>query len=304
MEQDKSLKHMLVPLDGSTLAEVVIDYVGNIAPQLGARVTLFHVYPPEERSLLALHQGYINWAAYSLKSRLSEGGTEVAGRVSEGYPADEILRYCRENQVDLILMATHGRSGLSRWIMGSVSEKVLRSSKLPVWLIRGGSDFQEYHQKARDNIVVTLDGSKLAEQALPYAEALVKKWRPEKLGITLLSVSEPPNIPSDYPPDMPLTWEQHVEQEMKLCRQERGRYLQAISEGLSARGLRVTTEVLVGRATQVIADYINENPPRLLIMATHGRSGLSRWLMGSVAESVMGSVSAPVFLISPHSDEG
>lgn len=294
---------MLVPLDGSALAEVVLDYVSDIAPRLGVNVTLFHVYPVEEKPLLALHQGYIKWAAQCLKDRLSSYDIDVSGQVAEGYPAEEILRYAEENQVDLILMATHGRSGISRWIIGSVSERVLRSTNLPVWLIRGGSNFQTYHQNVVDTIVVTLDGSKLAEQVLPYAEALVSQWRPEKLGITLLSVCEPPTVPSDYPPDMPITWERHVEQEIKLHQQETRKYLQALSERLSTKGLKVNTEILMGKASQAISDYVNEHLPRLLVMATHGRSGLSRWLVGSVAESVMGSVSVPVFLVKPKPEE-
>lgn len=296
----KHYHHMLVPLDGSKLAEVVLGYAGDIASRLGVEVTLLHVYPPEEKALSALHQGYINWAAYSLGCGLGDHNINVTGKVAEGYPAEEILRYAEQNQVDLILMATHGRSGLSRWIIGSVSEKVFRASNVPVWLVRGDPNFQAYQEGITNTIVVTLDGSKLAEQALPYSEALAEQWGPERIGITLLSVCETPTIPSDYPPDMPLTWERHVEQEIKICQQKTAAYLQSIAEKLSAKGIEVTTEILMGGAARAISNYVNERPPRLLVMATHGRSGLGRILIGSVAESVMGSVSVPVFLVKPQ----
>ena len=293
---------MLVPLDGSYLAEVVMDYTAEIATKLGLEVIFLNVCPLEEEELLPMHQAYIEHAAESLTKRALPNRITAHGKLAMGNPADKILDYAGENGVDLILMATHGRSGVSKIVMGSVAERVWRTSPVPVWLIRG-RPFEKIEKKVSDAAIVTLDGSKLSEKALSYAEDLAKQWGNGGLEIILLSVCELPNIPSDYPPDMPLSWEKHVEAETARHQEKIKNYLENIKAKLQEKGLRARVEVLLGQPTPMITTYVQENPAQLIVMATHGRSGVSRWLMGSVAEGVLASANIPVFLIRPSSEE-
>ena len=193
-------KRMLVPLDGSELAEMVFGYAKELAGRLDLDLNLLHVSGPGEHDLLPKHRAYIERAAEILrrqsaevqeKTRSKSGGREleVRGELAEGHTAEEILRYADKNDIDLILMATHGRSGVKRWAMGSVADKVLRASKVPVWLVRAGVPEEIVHDKwPQRTMLVPLDGSKLAESVLPHVEALAKQRGSDLVDVVLLRV--------------------------------------------------------------------------------------------------------------------
>lgn len=311
-------KKMLVPLDGSELAEVVFAYAKELAGRLSLDVTLLHVCSPTEQELAPMHRSYTEHMAGIVKLQveaiqkkvgIQPGGkaVEVRGELVVGYPAEEILSYADENDIDLILMSTHGRSGIRRWAMGSVADKVLRASKVPVWLVRAGIPEEVVYDKwPSRTILVPLDGSELAESVLPHVEAVAKQRGAEIVDVILLRVCEPPIISSDYPEAiMPLSWEEHVEQQMALCKRASEKYLASVEKRLKDAGLKVRSEALVGKpplgnpANEII-DYANRNPFNLIVMATHGRSGISRWAYGSVAARVLLGVSSPLFLVRPR----
>ena len=298
-------KRMLVPLDGSELAEVVFPYAKELAARLDLDVILLHVYSPEERELIPMHQSYVERAAEIIrreseevreKTGIQPGGKalEARGELAVGHPAEEILRYADGNDIDVILMATHGRSGVRRWAMGSVADKVLRASGVPVWLVRAGIPEEIVYDKwPRRTILVPLDGSELAESVLSHVEAVAKQRGAELVDVVLLTVCEPLFFPSDYPPAIPLTGERLAEQ-----------YLAGVEKRFKNVGLKVRSEVLVGeplagKPADEIVDYANRNHFNLIVIATHGRSGISRWAYGSVAEKVLLGVSSPIFLVRP-----
>ena len=302
-------KRMLVTLDGSELAEVVFPYAKELAGRLDLDLIFLHVCNPEEHQLLPMHRAYVERAAEIIrrdseevreKTGVQPGGKaiEARGEVAVGHPAEEILRYADENEIDLILIATHGRSGVRRWAMGSVADKVLRASKVPVWLVRAAIPEEIVYDKwPSTTILVPLDGSELAESVLPHVEAVAKQRGAELVDVVLLTVCEPPVIPSDYPPTMPLGWEEHVEREMDKFRRVSEQYLAGVEKRLKDVGLKVRSEVLMGRPAEEIVDYASRNPFNLIVMATHGGSGLGRWAFGSVADKVLRVISSPIFLV-------
>ncbi len=297
-------RRMLVPLDGSELAEVAFNYAKNLACSLtGMEVFLLHVYSPEERGLVPKHRAYIERAAdtivrHSERTQSRARVVKAQGELAMGNPAEEILRYADRNDIDLILMATHGRSGVNRWAMGSVAYKVLRASKVPVWLIRAGIAEEIVEDKLPiRTILVPLDGSKLAESVLPHVETLAKQWADGQAEVVLVRVCQPPDVSSDYPSDMPLSWEEHVELEMAKCKLEAGPYLVEIGKQLREAGLKVRQEVPLGKPAKAIIDYASSNRVSLIAMITHGRSGISRWVYGSIAEEVMLGAFTPVLLV-------
>ena len=306
-------KRMLVPLDGSQLAEVVFPYAKELAGRLDLEIILLHVYSPAERESAAMHRAYIDRVTDIIRRQSEEvegrmgvqpekKAVQVQGEVAEGYPAEVILRYADRNDVDLILIATHGHSGVRRWAMGSVADKVLRASRVPVWLARAGIPEEIVYDKwPKRTILVPLDGSELAESVLPHAEALAKQRGAELVDVVLVRVCEPPVIPADYPEaSMPLSWEERVEQVVAKCRQPSEQYLAEVEKRLKDAGLKVRSELLVGKSADEIADYVNRNRFNLIVMATHGRSGLSRWAYGGVADKVLHGVSSPIFLVRPR----
>lgn len=305
---------MLVPLDGSELAEVVFAYAKEFAGRLDLEVVLLYISTPEQSEFVPMHRAYIEHAAeivmrQSQQVRESTGVkpkgkvVEARGVLVEGYPAEEVLRYADENAVDLILMATRGHSGIKRWVMGNVADKVLRASNIPVMLVRAGiPDEIVYDKWPRITILAPLDGSELAESALPHVETLAKQRGIELVDVVLLRVCEPPALPSYSTPelsDIPLNWGKYEQQEIARSKQIAGEYLAGVEKRLKDSNISVRSKVLAGKANEEIVNYAKQNPFNLIVMATHGRAGLSRWVYGSVAEYVLLGVTSPVLLMRP-----
>jgi len=307
-------RRMLVPLDGSELAEVVFTYAKELAGRLDMDIILLHVSTPSAKGFMPMQRAYIKRAAEIVKRQAREvqqsTGIEpaskpvkVRGELAEGYPADEILRYAEENEVDLILMATRGHSGLKRWSLGSVAGKVLSASKVPIWLIR--ADIPEetpYDKWPSKTLLVPLDGSELAESVLPHVELLAKQRGTEPVDVVLLRVSETPTTPSYYGPELSgvsLNWGEYMQREEIRRKQVAKEYLAKVEKRLKDGNISVRSEVLGGRANDEIVDYANKHPFSIIFMATHGRSGLSRLVYGSVAANLLHGVSSPIFMVKP-----
>jgi len=305
-------KRVLVPLDGSELAEVVFSYATELAARLELDLVLLHVVDPHERDLVPLHRAYVERAAEVLRRQSEElqkkadiqpkgEGVVARGELAVGHPGEEILECALRHDIDLILMATHGRSGIKRWALGSVADKVLRVSKTPVCLVRAGLSEEIVHDKWPSiTMLVPLDGSELAELVIPHVEALTKQLGPKLVDVVLLRVCVPPVVSSDYPPTADLTWEEHQAREMARPTTVCEEYLAGVQERLESLGLRARSVVLQGKPADEITEYCRSNPVNLVVMSTHGRSGISRWAYGSVADRVLAGICSPVFLIRPQ----
>jgi len=306
-------KRMLIPVDGSRLSQATFVYAKELAGRPGVDVTLLNVCSPDEREMLPMHRAYVEHMAGIVKLQveaiqkkvgIQPGGKAVAahGELAVGsFPAEEILRYADENDIDLILLATHGRSGIRRWTMGNMADKVIHSSKNPVWLVRASMPEDVVYDKwQRKTILVPLDGSEMAESVLPHVEALAKQRDAELVDVVLLRVCEHAIIPLNYAEGIPMGWNKQLEQATARCKQVAGQYLAGVEKRLKDTGLTVKSEVLVGKAADEIADYAKRNPFNLIAMATHGRSSIGRWTYGSVAEKVVAGVSSPLFLVRPQ----
>ena len=301
-------RKMLVALDGSGFAEVVFPYAKELAARLGVEVVLLHIVSPEERSFFEpLHRSYINEAVETIRRQAkavaikgSIQPVQVRGEIVVGYPDEEIPRFAGANGIDLILMATHDNAAGRHRALGHVAEKVLHQSRIPVWLVRAGVPAAVAYDKwPEKTLIVTLDGSELAESVLPHVEALAQQ-RGETVGVALLRVCEPPPMPSYYGMELsgvPMNWGQYVQQEMDQCQKISGEYLAGIEKRLKAKNITVRSEVLTGKPSQEIIGYAAKNLFGLIVMTTHGRSGLGRLVYGSVAESVLLGASNPIFLV-------
>lgn len=290
------MKRVLVPLDGSPLAETILPVAEEWAkekekeeeaevillrallarPRLGADDT--------ELQARAVREGeiYLKAVAERLERR---GVRRVRWGVWYEEPAAAIAQAVAEHGVEMIAMATHGRSGLSRLVLGSVAEAVIRTVRVPVLLIRGQSAWKPW---ATGKILVPLDGSESAEAILPVVERLAG---PRDLIIALLKVVGPlASAPLGETP----TWPDQV---VALRREDAERYLAKVAETLWGRGLRAQWAVRFGMAVETIAAFAGQEQADLIAMATHGRSGLSRLLLGSVAAGVLRSAPVPVLLL-------
>jgi nucleotide-binding universal stress UspA family protein len=306
-------RKMLVVLDGSQLAEIVFPYARELAGRLGLDVVLLHVYSPDTRDFAPMYKAYIDQAAAHVqeearKVQASANGkparlVEARGELKEGYHADEILRYVDENAIDLVLMASHGRSGVQRWRMGSVADKILRASKVPIWLVHAeAKNAVPYDQWPSRTLLVALSGSDVSASSIPHALQLAQQ-KGVKVDVVLMQVVELPIAPSYYSPELtgvPLNWGQFVEQEMNRSKKAAQEYLAGVARQFTDAGIAATTVVLSGKAAEEIQDFAGKNPYTVIVMATHGRKGISRLVYGSVAESVLYNVTNPMVLVSPQ----
>ena len=146
-----------------------------------------------------------------------------------------------------------------------------------------------------DKILVPLDGSKLAECILPYVEELTKDKKMKE--VILFRVCEQPEINADYPANMPESWEEHVKDIMGSAQEQCSLYLGDIEKKLGDLGAKIRIESCLGKAADEIVKFAEENQVDLIVMASHGRSGISRWTIGSVAEKVFRHTCIPVLLI-------
>ncbi|HET8563433.1 MAG TPA: universal stress protein [Candidatus Binatia bacterium] len=301
-------RRILVPLDGSKVAEQVLPYARSLAGSLKLPVELLRVV-----DLMFLTASSDAARAHSLDNIIEEGargskeyldrvarsftGMTVTCSVEKGSPADVIIEKGASDVGTLIAMATHGRSGIDRWLLGSVAEKVLRATANPLLLVRAKEEGKTDGEVTFKSIIVPLDGSKLAETVLPAAIELAKRLNLEIILLRAYALPAAVYATADdfYIPDY---------EELKAeIREEASAYLQAKVTELRSNGLeKVSSVLLEGPAAEEIIDFARTAPDSLVAMCSHGRSGLKRWILGSVSERVVRHSGNPVLVIRGQKD--
>jgi nucleotide-binding universal stress UspA family protein len=226
--------------------------------------------------------------------RLAEDGVKAEAVVSFGPVAEEIVREAERRGCDLIAMSTHGRTPLGRGILGSVTDKVIHSSHLPTLAItpeRAKAHWQDGVIMSR--IMVPLDGSALAETALPYVEELAQRLSLEIILARAISIG---GFYSAHLDGYPYADYTALETESES---DAVGYLEGVAGRLRAKGLEVSWKVLKGSPARSLVELAHEIPQDIIVLTTHGRSGLSRWIVGSVAEAVVRASGDPVVVIPP-----
>jgi len=217
-------------------------------------------------------------------------GTTVRYTVEVGHAADTIIEKGASDPAMLIAMATHGRSGLDRYLLGSVTEKVLRGSDNPLLLARASAEMPAAGV-GFPTIVVPLDGSELAESILPMVAGLAKKLNSE--AVLFRAYHIPMGI---YEGDAVVSSGAYAEMLGRL-REEAVTYLdRKAAEVRKLEVKKVSTLVAEGFAADEIIDLGSKKPAALIAMASHGRSGVKRWLLGSVAEAVVRHAAGAVLI--------
>jgi nucleotide-binding universal stress UspA family protein len=287
---------ILVPLDGSKLAEQVLPYARLLAEATGAAVELARVTDSDARAALggATAADYLKETA----ARCFAPSTKVTCAELTGKPAESIVDRAESEPNCLIAMATHGASGLRRWLVGSVALKVVQAARSPLLLVRANdSSGGAAPEIGIGSIIVALDGSELAESVLgPVIElarplhseiVLARAW---DLPASAYYRSADETAAARFIP----TYDQLV----ASVRGEAADYLAAKLAELRGRGVdKLRAETLEGAAADKIIDLARATPRSLIAMCTHGRSGVRRWVLGSVAENVVRHANNPVLLL-------
>jgi nucleotide-binding universal stress UspA family protein len=282
---------VVVPLDGSALAEQALPWADAIATRCGAVLSLVRVLQPQTPDVV------VRTAQADLDAIAARYATQARSLVRVGAPPDELVTVVEQLPDPLIVMTTRGSGGSPRWPVGSVTERMVRAAVAPVLVLRAGTD--QVPPPPMRALVVPLDGSVEAEAALPHATLLARLFDAE---LWLVRVVETPKLyelvaGGSYMSTSLGPFADTYAALANGAHQAATAYLAAVEERLTADGIRVRTCVLDGHVDEALLAYEERDHPDLIVMATHGRGG-GRWLvMGSIAEWVLQVGRVPVLLV-------
>lgn len=320
------LHNILVPLDGSERAEKAIPVAAHIAQKTGGIVHLLRTIPPVDAVVpYGFRTNVISKEVHVVMSEEANtylqriihvkalAGVQVRTKTYMEVPAQAILHYAKEQQIDLIVLRSHGYTGFKRWALGSVAQQVTRHSRTPVLVLYENlpapftspvDTTQPFH------VLIGLDGSPLAEAALsPTIQLMTAISQPTAQNtLHLIRVIKPPSAMDER------TYRMLNVDIDKYQREEAEKYLQSVvgkvtSEPGPASGIEVTLEVVVGDDTaatliQMVGTRSQESARPsigydLLALATHGRGGMLRWAVGSTTERILGATICPLLIVRP-----
>lgn len=296
-------RSIMVPLDGSPLAEQALPLAVRIAERAKAKLRLVLVHmpppPPIDRASakvatsleLAVRKSEKDYLR-GLQAKLRETtGRAVSGATLTGRVPNALADQVTELGVDLVAIATHGRGGVQRAWLGSVADELIRSLEVPVLVVRPGAS----GPPKVGSIIVALDGSALAEQALGPAAAMADLLGAE---VTLVRVVQPVLLASD--PTLPLP-SAYDDVATDLLRTQAQDYLDDLAESLRAEGIRTTAVASLGwNVVETLLDLTQAQGLGMIAIATHGRGGVRRLALGSVADKLVRAAAVPVLVVRPR----
>jgi nucleotide-binding universal stress UspA family protein len=294
---------VLIPTDGSDNVEPAIQCGLDLARRYDATVHALHVVDssPIERKLelTALETDLETlpdtWydagdaVTQQIATQASEHGLDVVTEVHRGIPAREIASYITDNGIDLVCMGTRGRTGLDRLLLGSVTTRIVRTVDIPVLSVKPKAANAESEAELRggfENILVPTDGSKPAREAVTHALELAETYNATLHALYVVDRGAYASRPG-------WTWDelQHV------LEQNGETVLEDVQSRAASGDVSVAVQMTHGVPHQEIGEYCDRHEIDLVVMGTHGRSGLTRQIVGSVTERVLRSSDVPVLTI-------
>lgn len=314
-------QHLLVPLDGSPEAEQVLPAVARLARASGARISLFTAVPMTTGYMV--YPGMGSYAEQMQEDTVKEVEaylTEIQQRdmfkdlpvkinVSQLSPAQAITSYALSEFVDLIVMSSHGYTGVERWVMGSVAQKIARHSSIPVLILqkkRDGSGIAQPNLARPLRGLVALDGSPIAEATLEPAAQIVELFNvPPAVGVLhLLRVVQPPHEREER------KYQKYDINIREYMANEAEQYLKTVQARLQgAHSIQVETSVVLEHDVATVLIETAETGAHatgqsaqgydFLAIATHGRGGIQHLMVGSIADRVLERTRVPLLIVRP-----
>lgn len=294
---------IIVPLDGSALGQAALPLALALADATHDALDLVQIAPPlhamwdyylrYDTALDADRQDRAREAVDSLAARLRTPSRQIEAHVLGGDPAEEIVGYAAWTGPGLIALSTHGHGGIAHWAFGSVARKVLTAATVPTLIVRPRHP-PEVPERATSirTILVPLDGSHRAAVALPLVQELA-----HVLGAhVLLARVVPPATPAftAMADGTPLP---HADAAQAHERTAAETYLQRISDGLKFGGIPTDSVMPSGNVAAALLSLLQDEAYDLVVMTTHGRTGVTRWALGSIAERLVEASHTPILML-------
>lgn len=290
------LDHILVPLDGSSLAEDAIPHGVAVASAFNSQLTLLRVVeqPDHTGSIdpLDWHIEKTEADSYldSIAADLREDKIHVEKVLLEGRAPNLIVEFAQNNNIDLVILSAHGKSGSNDWTVGSTVQKAIQSIGRSIFIVRTSQSADRAKDLHYKRILVPLDGSLRAEQVLPIANTLANFHQSKVL---LVHVVDRPELPRRTP----LTQEETdlINRLIERNQEEGSKYLEQLQSRLTTNAQ--TRLIVSDNATVTLHDLATQENIDLVILSAHGFSGEARWPYGSVVTSFMFYGNAPLMIV-------
>jgi nucleotide-binding universal stress UspA family protein len=289
-------RKILVPLDGSDIAESILPQVARLYRVDDAEIILLRVVPVPAKSTAEVEEmirkaeteafDYLT----ALQQKLEARGIYAKPVVKRGAPQEVIPRFATEAGADLVTMSTHGRSGISRWIRGSVAEHVLRATGVPLLLMHSFEEPGQAQSERRpaeevrfSRILLPIDGSVESEAIAPVVRVFAEMYRSEVEVFHAIYVHPALGM---YPQDM-----------LPIPPAIDAGFAEKLAASLRKDRVQAVAKVVYGEPAWEILEEVSAGKFDLVAMATHGRSGIDRLVMGSVAEKLLRTIQIPMLLV-------
>lgn len=287
---------ILVPTDGSERSQAAAHHALTLASVFGSQVHFLSVVDERTTSSTIVDTDEVSdpeevfeqqaWQAVeTLEDLVADSSVRHHTAVERGLPHEVIRSYTGDHDIDLISMGTHGRTGLDRLLLGSVTERVVRTSEVPVLTTR----FEPEDNAGYDRILIPTDGSEAATKAIDHGIAIAERFDATVHGLSVVDIDAVAGAYDTGPgiPDFLESLEKGSE-----------RAVSAVEEQCEDRDVSSVTAVVQGTPYRAIQEYITEEGIDFVTMGTHGRSGLERYLLGSVTERTVRTSDVPVLTVT------
>lgn len=288
------LEKILVPLDGSDLGELALLHTKELATVFNSEIHLLSVVEKRDLEYRRMVELYLQKISEDTQNFIRNTNSEVAVKsfIVGGNPSIEIVEYSKKKRIDLVIMVSHGHSGIMPWTMGSTANKVIHIIECPVLLVRA-SMFSGIRRNSKlfSRILLPLDGSKAGESALPYVSAIAQKLGSEVILFSVVEHGQRVHTIGGQ------DFIHFSEQQIKTALKETNEYLLAMSKKFADQGINVRSVVRENDAAVEIIKYAKENNVRIVAMSSHGKSGMREWVFGSVSNKVLQAGKCPLLLV-------
>ncbi len=285
---------ILIPTDGSEGVKPAIEHGLDVANTYDATIHALHVIDLTDIQEELLPDIPDEWkregdiATQQIADQARDLNLDVITDVSRGTPYEVILNYVDDHDIDFISMGTHGRSGLKKFLLGSVTERVVGGASVPVLCVRRSEERIELtpSQLSYEHILIPTDGSKSARRATDHGLELARTYDATVHALNVVDRTVYASRPG-------MEWDDSKE----ILERAGKRATDRIADTADEAGLSVVTAVRDGVPHRIIGEYANEHEIDLIAMGTHGRTGLSKWMIGSVTERVLQTATVPVLTV-------
>lgn len=283
---------ILVPLDGSDLAEQVFPAVVELAWAFSSELILIQVCEPDEKEQKQACQLYIDKEAEQLKADLESSSASAKAMILEGKADEQILKYAKKNNVKLIIMSSHGRSGIAPWSLGGTVTNVLQKVGTPLILVRARETKEGLDRgKIFRRILMPLDGTEKGAEVVPYVVELTKRLESEVILMKVVEVGRRVHSIGG------LNYIRFEDRDVEAMKAKAKGYLADVESKFAGTKAKVSSEVRTGEAAREIIKLAAESDSSLIALSSHVHSPIEAWFQGSVTYKIIQASKQSVMLI-------